>query len=179
MEEITRIDPSAIIHETSWINPHNVVIEKNVKIGPFCSIGCDGFQVDRSKMMIVPHKGKIIIKANVELLSHCDVDLGLNEGDITLIGENCKISHYVHVAHNCHIGKNTLVGGHTNLGGADIGENCYIQGGCNIQYGIKIGDNVEVTIGSVVTKDVEANKKVSGFWAVDNEKWVKFIRSIR
>lgn len=179
MKDKTMIHPSAIIHESSWINPYNVVIGENVKIGPFCSIGCDGFQVDRDEMKIIPHKGKVVMKANVELLSHCDVDLGLNEDDITSIGENCKLSHYVHVAHNCRIGKNTLVGGHTNLAGSEIGENCYFHGACNVQYGIKIGNNVEITIGSVVTKDIEDNKKVSGFWAVDNEKWANFIRSIR
>jgi len=179
MKDKTTIHPSAKIHRTSWINSYNVVIGKNVKIGPFCSVGCDGFQVKRDEQKIAPHKGKIIIKDNVEILSHCDVDLGLNEGDTTLIGENCKISHYVHLSHNCHIGKNTLVAGHTNIGNAEIGENCYINPGCTISAHIKIGNNVVITIGSVVTKDIEDNKRVSGFWAVDHEKWVKFIRSIR
>lgn len=150
-----------------------------MKIGPFCSIGCDGFQLNRDEMKIVAHKGKIVLKDNVEFLSHCDVDLGLNEGDITLIGENCKISHYVHVCHNSRIGKNTLVAGHTNIGSAEIGENCYIHPSCTIQYGLKIGNNVTITIGSVVTKNIEDNKRVSGFWAVDHEKWVNFIKSIR
>ena len=179
MKDKTSIHPSAKIHRTSWINPFNVDIGKNVKIGPFCSIGCDGFQVNRDEMKIVPHKGKIIIEDNVELLSHCDVDLGLNEGDITLIEENCKISHYVHISHNCKLGKNSIVAGHTNIASADIGENCYIHPGCTIASGLKIDDNVIITIGSVVTKDVEAGKRISGFWAVDHEKWVKFIKSIR
>lgn len=179
MKDKTKIHPSAKIHDTVWINSYNVNIGKNVNIGPFCSIGCDGFQVNRDDMKIIPHKGKIIIKDNVEFLSHCDVDLGLNEGDITLIEENCKISHYVHFSHNCRIGKNTLVAGHTNIGSADIGENCYIHPGCTIQSSLKIGKNVVITIGSVITKDIEDNKRVSGFWAVDHEKWVKFIRSIR
>ena len=179
MKDKTTIHPSAKIHKNSWINSYNVDIGKNVKIGPFCSIGCDGFQVNRNETKITPHKGKIIIKDNVELLSHCDVDLGLNEDDITLIGENCKISHYVHVGHNCCIGKNTLVAGHTNIGSTEIGENCYIHPGCTIQSSLKIGKNVVITIGSVVTKDIEDNKRVSGLWAVDHEKWVEFIRSIR
>lgn len=150
-----------------------------MKIGPFTSIGCDGFEVNRDEMKIIPHKGKIIIEDNVELLSHCDVDLGLNEDDITLIEENGKLSHYVHVGHNCRIGKNTLVGGHTNLGNTEIGEKCYIHPGCTIQSSLKIGNNVTITLGSVVTKNIEDNKRVSGFWAVEHKKWVEFIRSIR
>ena len=130
-------------------------------------------------MEIVPHKGQVIIEDNVEILSHCDIDLGLNKDDITLIGENCKLSHYVHIGHNCKLGKNSIVAGNTNIGSCEIGENCYIHPGCTIQSKLKIGNNVVITIGSVVTKNIENDKKVSGFWAIDHEKWVNFIRSVR
>ena len=156
-----------------------MTFEKNVKVGPFCSIGCDGFQVDRKLKKIVSHKGKIIIKNNVEILSHCDIDLGLNDEDITIINENCKLSHYVHIGHNCILGKDTIVAGNTNIGSAKIGENCYIHPGCIIQSKVEIGNNVIITIGSIVTKNIDHNKKVSGFWAIDHDKWVKFIKSIR
>lgn len=175
MKEKTKIDPSVVIHRTSWVNPYNVTIGKNVQIGPFCSIGCDGFQVNREKMEIVPHKGQIIIEDNVEILSHCDIDLGLNKDDITLIGENCKLGHYVHISHGDKLGKNTLIAAHTNLNGSvEIGENCYIHPGVIIAANVKIGDNVLITIGSVVTKNIESDKKVSGFWAIDHEKWANF-----
>jgi acetyltransferase-like isoleucine patch superfamily enzyme len=76
-----------------------------------------------------------------------------------------------------HIGKNTLVASHVTILSHDhvkrvndmpyltdtyIGENCLIGIGAIIMAGVKIGDQVIVGAGSVITKDVPSNTIAAG-----------------
>ncbi len=76
-----------------------------------------------------------------------------------------------------HVGKNTLIASRVTIMSHDhckrinnqplladvyIGKNCFIAVGATIMPGVRIGDEVIVGAGSVVTKDVPSNTVVAG-----------------
>ena len=48
------------------------------------------------------------------------------------------------------------------IGCIEIGNNVFIAEGCHIFYNVKIGDNVIISAGSVVTNDIPSNSVVRG-----------------
>jgi UDP-3-O-[3-hydroxymyristoyl] glucosamine N-acyltransferase len=64
-------------------------------------------------------------------------------------------------------------------GSVDIGEDVWIGPSAVISSGIRIGDRAAITLGSVVTRSVEAGKRVSGNFAIDHERFIQFLKSIR
>jgi len=64
-------------------------------------------------------------------------------------------------------------------GNVRVGNDVWIGPSAAISNGITIGDNCWVSLGSVVTKDVQAGSRVSGNFAIDHEKFIQFIKSIR
>lgn len=93
---------------------------------------------------------------------------------VVSVKESCimsmaKIKPFVHVhtysiiGHDCDIGENTFIGPSVILGGrAIIGKGSRIFMGSRILPGVVIGDNVAVTAGSVVTKNMPSNVMVHG-----------------
>lgn len=86
------------------------------------------------KGLRIPHLTSIVVSGNAK------------------IGENCNIHQC------CTIGND----GKTDDGSAVIGNNCYLGANVVIVGKLKIGDNVKIGAGSVVTKDVVDNDIVAG-----------------
>jgi len=107
------------------------------------------------------------------------------------VGDNCFIGPFVEIQKNASIGKNTRISSHSFVcEGVHIGDDCFIAHGVmftndkfnrdkfelaqtivgnNVKIGsnstilpVKIGDNVVVGAGSVVTKDIPAGSVVAG-----------------
>lgn len=76
----------------------------------------------------------------------------------TVIGNNCNISQGVTIG---------VSGLNENRGVPTIGNNVYLGANCVIAGGVFIGDNVLVSACSLVIKDVECNRVVSGVPAVE------------
>jgi acetyltransferase-like isoleucine patch superfamily enzyme len=100
---------------------------------------------------------------------------GYNFHPTVILERNLNIDRLNHKG--IHVGKNTLIASHVTILSHDhvkrvngmplmvdtyIGENCLIGIGAFIMPGIKIGDQVIVGAGSVVTKDVPSNCIVGG-----------------
>ena len=175
----------------------NSVIEKNVVIGKNCIIGCDviiknsiigenvvvqdgckigqkgfGFIPIKNKNIKFPHIGKVIIEDNVEIASNCTIDRG--SVDDTVIGKNTYLDNQVHVAHNVKIGNNCMIAGQVGFAGSStIGNNVSIGGQAGVSGHLKIGNNVKIGGGSGVVKDIEDNKIVMGYPAVELKKFLK------
>lgn len=95
-----------------------------------------------------------------------------------IIGDNCFINRNVVLdgRKQLVIGKNTDIGeysaiwslehdtqNHTCVGGVTkIGDNCWIAPHCIILPGVRIGNNVVVATGSIVTKNIPDNVVVAG-----------------
>lgn len=165
---------------------HNVVISDNTVIGTNCyiksgsTIGEDGFGFDfedDGTPIRLPHMGKVNMGDNVEVGAKCTISRGTL--DDTIIESNVKIDDQVHIAHNCIVGENTIITACAEISGSVIiGKNCWLGPNCSIIQKVSIGDSVTVGIGAVVTHDIQANKKVMGFDALELRNLLKLKKRI-
>ena len=179
------IESGVTIDEGTVIKNH-VFISENVKIGKFCYIKSGavigengfGFDFEENKVPVrLPSLGNVKIDDYVEIGSLSTIARGTL--DNTVIGSHTKIDDHVHIAHNCIIGKNCIITACAELSGSvTIGENCWIGPNSSIIQKVKIGSNVTVGIGSVVTSDVEANKKVMGLEGLELRNLLKIKKKI-
>lgn len=148
---------------------NNVTIADNVKIGTGCIIksgaviGEEGLGYMKEKdgtYRRVPHLGSVVIGNNVDVGANTTIERGAMED--TVIENGVKIDDLCQISHNVHIGENTMIVVNTNVyGSSKIGKNCWIASSI-IRNQVKIGDNVIVGMGSIVTKDVRSNATVFG-----------------
>lgn len=148
---------------------NNVNIINYARIGANCeiqsgvNIGHDGFgftENENHEKTMVKHYGGTIIGDNVYIGGNTYIERGTI--DNTVIGNGTKIDGSCTVGHNCIIGKNVaMVGGTIVFGSVNIEDNAYIASGI-IKNKTTVGQNSLVGIGSVVTKNVEADAVVVG-----------------
>ncbi|WP_084683446.1 LbetaH domain-containing protein [Oceanicaulis alexandrii] len=194
-----------IIHQSVFIYPGAYIAEKDVKIGEgcvihpnavilprsiigaFCSIGPgavvagDAFEVNMtmSPRKIISQSGGVSLSDHVDIQSKTTI-IRSTFGGFTEINSDTKIDCQVHVAHDCKIGSRVRIAACAALSGrVEIGDDSFIGPNTAISNGVKVGSSSQVTIGAVVTKDVPNNCTVSGNFAVDHEKWLAFVRSVR
>lgn len=187
------ISKDAIISDHSIKIGSNCIIEPGVVILPGSIIGNDviirsgshigtnGFQFinDGKSVFSVKTGGRAIIKDRVEVQHNCCVDRGVLGGD-TIIESDVKLDNFVHIAHDNYIGERTFITAGVKLAGrVTIGIDCWIGVNATVSNGIMIGDNSKVTLGAVVTQNVESNTTVTGNFAIDHKKFIEFIKSIR
>lgn len=194
----TKIGNNCTISPMSVIDPYNVKIGDNVTIEPFVVIkgrvtignnvvirsgsiiGCKGFSFahdENGKSMSVIDTARIVIEDDVEIFEHVTITTGLFPWEKTLIGEGTKIDVLSFVAHGSIIGKNCmLAGGCKCCGNCRVGNDVWIGPGAVLSNRIEVGDNARVSIGSVVTKNVPANMTVSGNFAIDHQKFMSNLK---
>ncbi len=164
------IDDSVIIGSNVEIGD-NVVIRGKVVIGNRCHIkshaciGEKGFSFgfdEDGKPITVRHGGGVWICNEVEIGSFNTICQATLEGVDTILEDNVKLDDNVHIAHNCHIGKNTCLAAGCMLNGSvTIGENTWI--GLQVTLNkVKVGNNVLIGSGSMVTKDIPDGVVVAG-----------------
>jgi UDP-3-O-[3-hydroxymyristoyl] glucosamine N-acyltransferase len=183
----TVIDKSAKIHETAFVSDYNVIIGKHVMIGPNSTIlpdvivndncrigassvlGCDDLEIkDTSRGLLkVFHDGKVKLSSDVSIGCNCTITKGFFNQDTT-VGSGSFVSNNSFIGHRVQIGVNSLILACIICGSAKIGNNVRINPGAVVSNQINIGDNASVTLGSVVVKDVEQNKKVTGNFAIEH-----------
>lgn len=193
----SRIDSNALIHPSAIIAPYDViigagtivsakavvlprsVIGRDSVIGPGSIIGCDAFQVARLRgaQRIIRQSGGVTIGDGVEVQSNCTVSRAVF-GGFTEIGDETLIDSQVHVGHDCRIGRRVLIANQASLAGrVVIEDDVYVAPNVTISNGLTLGSGCQVTIGSVVMRDVPANQKVTGFNAQPHDRWI--MQSIR
>ena len=195
----TKISEKAKIHETAYIAPKNVcigegaiiepnvtileksIIGENVIIRAGSVIGTEGFEFRRrgNEILNVHHAGGVKLQNRVQVQANCSISRSVFEG-FTELGEDTKLDNLVHVAHDVRVGKRCFLPACVMISGSvTIGDDVWIGPNASISNGVTIGDKANITIGSVVTKNVPTGKKVSGNFAVDHQKFLSFIKSIR
>lgn len=192
-----RIALTARIHPAAFVAP-NVVIEDEVEIGPHAVIlpgvtigagsvvragaviGSEGFQVIRAggEVTRVVHAGTVRIGCGVDIHANSCVDRGLF-GE-TSVGDDTTVDDLVYVAHEVTVGRRCLIGAHAVVNGsAIIGDDVWIGPGAVLSNAVTLGAGATVTLGAVVTRDVAAGARVTGNFAIDHERFLAFMRSIR
>jgi UDP-3-O-[3-hydroxymyristoyl] glucosamine N-acyltransferase len=195
----TRIDASATIDPAARIAPYGVEIGARVRIGPNVviapavtveadcvlhpgvNLGVPGFNVGRigGRQRIVPQMGGVRLKPFVELLANTCIARAIFGGDTTL-GEETVTDNLVYIAHDVQIGREVQICALVNiLGRAIIGDRAYIGPSAVIKNGVTLGEAARVSIGAVVTRDVAAGATVSGNFAIQHDRFLDHIRSIR
>lgn len=196
----TKIGKNCNINEFSLISKHNVVIGDNVTIEEFVSIkentiignnsiiragsiiSGDGFEYKRDTDGIMPvaHLGGVIIGDFVEIHHNSCIDKAVYPWDNTIIGSHVKIDNLVYIAHGVKIEDNVMIIGQSGiLGRTIIQANSKIGLGASIKNALFIGESSQISIGSVVTQDVMPGSKVTGNFAIQHEKFLEHIRTIR
>ena len=192
-----QISEKAYISEKANIGKYNIIIEDNIIIEAGVTIyenvtirrgttiksgtilGADGFQYvrDREEIIKVEPAGELEIAENVVIHNNSVIDKGIFGK--TFIGENTKIYNLVHVAHDSKIGKNVfLTAGVIVCGRVKIGDNSYLGPNCTIKNGLFLDKNSKVSMGAVVTKNVNENEVVTGNFAISHEKFIKNLKKI-
>ena len=195
----TEIASSAKIHPTAYVAERNVrmgercaiepnvsilensILEDDVIIRAGSVIGTEGFEFKRVEKEIQPviHAGGVLLHSRVEIQANCCVSKTIF-GGYTEIGEDTKLDNLVHVAHGVIIGKRCLLAACAMVAGSvRMGDDVWIGPSASISSGVEIGDGASITLGSVVTKNVAPGQRVTGNFAIDHDKFIAFVKTIR
>jgi sugar O-acyltransferase (sialic acid O-acetyltransferase NeuD family) len=102
-----------------------------------------------------------VIGAGTMILNDAEMEPGVT------VGEHCLLNKKSKYGHGCKVGSNTEIGPMATIAAyAEIGEDCLIGISALILPKVKIGNNVTVSAGSVVTKNIPDNAVVAGVPAV-------------
>ena len=155
------IGPYTIINDKVIIRD-NVSIQSNVLIEGRTKIG-DGCQISHSAVIGTPpqdlkYKGadtEVIIGKGTKIREFVTINKATDEGERTIIGDNCFLMAYVHIAHNCKLGNNVILANAVNLAGhIEIEDNAIIGGMTPVHQFVKIGTFAFVGGFSRVTQDI-------------------------
>ncbi|MBN1810364.1 MAG: UDP-3-O-(3-hydroxymyristoyl)glucosamine N-acyltransferase [Anaerolineae bacterium] len=195
----TTISKSASIHPTAYVADRDVRIGERVLIEPNVTVlgrviieddviiragtvvGSEGFEFNLidGEILAVVHGGGVRIGRRVEIQSNTCVDRAVF-GGFTEIGEDTKIDNLIHIAHNVRIGKRCRMAALAMIGGSvTMGDDVWVGPSVSISSEITIGDGASLTLGAVVTRDVVAGQRVTGNFAIEHDKFIAFIKSIR
>jgi UDP-3-O-[3-hydroxymyristoyl] glucosamine N-acyltransferase len=193
------IDPSAEIDPAARIAAYGVEIGPRCHIGPGVSIlpgvriesdcvlhpgvtlGVPGFNtgIIGGRQRIVPQLGGVRLKAYVELLANVCVARAIFGGETTL-GEETVVDNLTYIAHDVQIGRRVQICALVNiLGRVEIADEAYIGPSSVIVNGARIGKKAKVSIGAVVTRDVQEGTTVSGNFAIPHDRFLNHLRSVR
>ena len=188
----SEIDQSATISPNCYIHSENVIIGKNtviqpnvtilgdVEIGDNCFIqsgtviGSEGYEYKKTSQGILPvvHDGKVIIGNFVHIGANTCVDKGFSFRN-TIIGNQVKIDNLIHVAHGVNIQEGAFIIAGTTIGGScTIESDSWLSINSSIAPGITVKKKGFVSIGAVVTKDVNENEQVTGNFAIPHGQFI-------
>ena len=167
------IGPHAVVHEKT-------VLEDDVVIGAGSVISSEGFVAKRfgSKVISIVHVGGVHIHRRVVIGQNCGIDKATSKV-WTEIGEDTRIGNCVHVAHNVRLGRRNEIASHVMIAGhVDTGDDVFMGENASITDSIKIGSDVRIAPGAVVTREVQDHARLAGNFAIDEQKLKGFASRI-
>ena len=193
----SEVHESAEIHETSFVAKYNVKISKNVTIEPNVTIlenviigegthvsagtviGAEGFEHKRTSkgILSVKHDGKVIIGKKVFIGALNGISKGFSFQH-TVIDDETKTDNLVHIAHGVHVGKRCFLPASCVLSGSvTLGDDVWVGPNATVSSQINVANQAYITLGSVVTRDVERGKHVTGNFAIDHKQYLKVLKN--
>jgi len=129
--------------------------------------------------VIATHKGGVIIRDNTIIEQRVIIDKALFNWDNTEIGCKCFVGRDACIAHGCKLFENVYIYHRAFLCGNVIVErNSKIGIGAIVANRVHIGENADIKLGSVVTKNVENNSAVSGNFAIPHSVLIETIKKL-
>lgn len=157
------IGENVIIGPKTWVGPR-ATVEGWTRIGQGCRIFTGA--VIGSITQDLKYKGQksqLIIGANNTIREFVTINLGSDEKNQTIIGNDNLFMAYSHIAHDCIIGNRVVLANGATLGGHVVIEDGAIVGGLTaIHQFSKIGTLAIVGGCSKVVKDVPPYSMVDG-----------------
>lgn len=187
IEAGTVVGAGCIVGPRTWVGPH-CVLGRGVVLGADvhlvghvtcyagtevgdrtvvhagARLGSDGFGYAfvGGEHRKVPHVGRCVIGADVEIGANTCVDRG--SIDDTLVGAGTKIDNLVHIAHNVHIGRLCLLMAQVGIAGsARIGDGVIVAGQAGIGGHARIGARARIGAQAGVFGDVPEGETWSGY----------------
>ncbi len=165
----TLLYPGVYVH-------HRCQIGNDCIIHPGVCIGVDGqrFEQDFDRKLVrkMLHAGAVIIGDRVEVGANCTIVRSTFEDENTVICDDVKIGHLVHIPHNSRVGARSIVVTKAGMAGSvEVGEDAWIGIGATISNGVTIGNRARVLLNAVVAYDVPEGEVVSGFYAMPHTEW--------
>lgn len=118
---------------------------------------------DQKAMPVNAIHQKSYISQSVVLHHGSLINMGVQVGAESEIGNHCLIHSGVTIDHHVHLGNFVQVGAGSIIGaGATIKDGAFIGSGATIVGGVTIGEGARIGAGSVVIADVDKNDTVFG-----------------
>ena len=172
------IKENCVIHDNVNIGSNiiisNSIIHKNVNICDGSIIGKKGFgfKFFNNELIRIPHIGKVIIYEGAEIGSNCNIDRGSISD--TIIGKYTFLDNQIQIAHNVKIGDYCVLASQVGISGSTvIGNYVKIGGQAGISGHLNIGNNVKIGGKTGVIKNIDDNKTVMGYPAMEFRDFVK------
>lgn len=158
----------------------NVVIYHGCRIGARAIvqagavIGGDGFGFAKEgeRWIKIPQIGRVLIGDDVEIGANTSIDRGAL--DDTEIGNGVKIDNQIQIAHNVVIGDHSAMAGCVGIAGSTrIGRRCTIGGAGMVVGHLEIGDDVHVSAGTMVTKNLRQPGQYTSIYPLEaHDDWL-------
>lgn len=184
------IHPTAIIAERGVEIGNNVIVEEYAVIREGVSIGDNVIirsgaiiggsnqivsHTAEGELFLVKQIGRAKLHNNIEVAYHALIACGMFPYEMTEISDNCCIDTDTLVAHNSKIGKNSMVLAQSQVCGSTcIGENVRISPQAIVSNCLRVENNATITIGAVVVNNVRKGLKMSGNFAIEHSKFLKW-----
>lgn len=149
------------------------VIGDRCLLHPGVVIGADGFGFapDGDRWEKIEQLGAVRIGNDVEIGANTCIDRGALQD--TVIEDGVKLDNLIQIGHNVRVGRNTAIAGCAGVAGSTtIGANCTIGGAANILGHLVLGDRVNISVATVVSKSILTPGHYTGIFPIeDNASW--------
>lgn len=182
IDERAVISPQARLHEDVNVGPYAVIgpdveigagttIEAHVVIKGPTTIGCENHIFQFSSIGDDPQDKKyagepteLKIGDRNTIREYTTINRGtVQDGGITIVGDDNWIMAYSHIAHDCVVGGHTIFANNASIAGhVHIGDYAILGGFTAVHQFCRIGENALTSMFTYVTKDVPAFTVVSG-----------------
>jgi UDP-3-O-[3-hydroxymyristoyl] glucosamine N-acyltransferase len=177
---------NVVIGDGSVLYP-NVVVYADCRIGnraiihSGAVIGSDGFGFakDGCEWVKIPQVGRVVIGDDVEIGANTAIDRGAL--DDTVVGNCVKLDNQIHIAHNVKIGDYTAMAACVGIAGSTtIGRRCTFGGAAMISGHLEIADDVHVSGGTLIAKNVSKPGVYTSVYPVEtHDRWLKNASQLR
>jgi len=174
------IGSDSTLYPNVVIYPNCIVGERAV-IHAGAVIGSDGFGFarDGELWIKIPQIGRVVIGDDVEIGANTSIDRGAL--DDTVIGNGVKLDNQIQIAHNVTIGDHSAMAGCVGVAGSTkIGRRCTVGGAGMIVGHLDIADDVHVSAGTMVTKNLRTPGQYTSIFPLEaHDEWLRNAAQIK